>query len=547
VDLFKFSFEKEYIQVLIMALSVGNKQFAIAPENSTNKKNKKDNTSFGSFTSAVTSTITDALIKSDKTPMIGVSIIDIISCIGPRTVIDATRNGFAATETFLRESSGLIINCLTPSLVVLGAAKLISKSVMGKDFNAIPGLRPEKIWANSDSIGAISEAWLKTEGTNEVRIEKSVEKLFGNLQGLVGNKWKNFTDEVKNHKDFYPKFAKAVSDKDQSALTKLVDNAIEKFGASKNIRLAESPTQISCNFKELTRDINDLCHAFIKIGNNDNVELFAKKLPKLVNRKSIIGLAATMSIAAGVQWANRKLTKKCSGHDGFVGDPNYGKDGQKKKVTDEDKNTLRFHKLIGAAAMTALALFSFTKKPTLQMFQFKGWFPTMDQCRLISAATFLGRIFASEDKNELRETTIRDMVGFAHLYILGEFIAKGYASFKNKNLLNTTKEIPANANIFKKALHWMNNVQLKGFEELSSKELLNQRAKAQALGLIYSCVVLGVAVPLYNIWKTKKTAKNATSAIDNNKPMQQTKKLFIPPKTAAITAETQKIYAAFLK
>ena len=42
-------------------------------------------------------------------PMAGVSLIDMATAIVPRTVVDARTNGFAAAETFRRESSGLIV------------------------------------------------------------------------------------------------------------------------------------------------------------------------------------------------------------------------------------------------------------------------------------------------------------------------------------------------------------------------------------------------------------------------------------------------------
>ena len=63
-------------------------------KNSIEKRNNepsknRDNSSFGGFGDAITS----ALIASDRSPMIGVSIIDLASMICPRTLVDMTRNG----------------------------------------------------------------------------------------------------------------------------------------------------------------------------------------------------------------------------------------------------------------------------------------------------------------------------------------------------------------------------------------------------------------------------------------------------------------------
>ena len=71
----------------------------------------------------------------------------------------------------------------------------------------------------------------------------------------------------------------------------------------------------------------------------------------------------------------------------------------------------------------------FMDRPVLKnIFQFKGIFPTMDQARIISTATFASRMGASEDKNELREATVRDIATFSSFYFLGDYVAKGIAT-----------------------------------------------------------------------------------------------------------------------
>ena len=52
--------------------------------------------------------------------------------------------------------------------------------------------------------------------------------------------------------------------------------------------------------------------------------------------------------------------------------------------------------MVGVAGLSM-----FMDRPSLKMFQFKGLFPTMDQARIISTATFASRMGAAEDKNEL--------------------------------------------------------------------------------------------------------------------------------------------------
>lgn len=82
----------------------------------------------------------------------------------------------------------------------------------------------------------------------------------------------------------------------------------------------------------------------------------------------------------------------------------------------------------GVAALSMLM-----DRPSLKMFQFKNIFPTMDQARIISAATFSSRLAAAEDKNELHENTIRDIATFSSFYFLGDYAAKGIATFLEKH------------------------------------------------------------------------------------------------------------------
>ena len=80
--------------------------------------------------------LTKGLELCDKHPMVGVSVIDGSTAIGPRTVIDAaTTNAYMAAETFRKESMGLVVNCLIPSFVVLGLAKAVQPVTMGKEFS----------------------------------------------------------------------------------------------------------------------------------------------------------------------------------------------------------------------------------------------------------------------------------------------------------------------------------------------------------------------------------------------------------------------------
>src|SRR5574344_1925323 len=67
----------------------------------------------------------------EANPMLNVSLLDVTTAIAPRTYEESKTNGFAGFEAFRRESSGLIVNCLIPSFIVLGVASAAKNPIMG--------------------------------------------------------------------------------------------------------------------------------------------------------------------------------------------------------------------------------------------------------------------------------------------------------------------------------------------------------------------------------------------------------------------------------
>lgn len=123
-------------------------------------------------------------------------------------------------------------------------------------------------------------------------------------------------------------------------------------------------------------------------------------------------------------------------------------------------------------------------RPSLKMFQFKNIFPTMDQARIISAATFSSRLAAAEDSNELGESTIRDIATFSSFYFLGDYAAKGIATYLEKHnkdgikLINRLYEKDGK-NALQKFWNWAKHTKMKSTDELSSiaNEALRTKAK----------------------------------------------------------------------
>jgi len=484
----------------------------------------------------------------DKNPMYGVSVIDLTSMIGPRTLVDTIeRNPVAGVETLARESSGLIINCLTPGFVVLGVAKAFNKFLL-KDFKGIKG---EQLWANKNSIEDLKNVWL-SDGVknNKDRVQEFVKQALGKVS-LLGDdsKYVKLSDHSK-FENITKKLADAIKSDtsnnlkpNKELISGIKKEIVDELKAARTLKYADK--DILLNIEEFVRDTYSVGKAFTKVA-DDKIPAFTKQLGKLVNIKSGIGLLAVCAVASSVQYINRAITKKRTGVDGFVGYKNFEK-GEVKKMTPEEKQKFNRKKILSSLGMAGIAAFAMKPFNPL-MFQFKGILPSLNQCRLISATTNVGRIMAASDDNELKETTFRDYLGFANLYLLGDFAAKGTAAIIEKvtakkgnpvKLLNRKEILEPGAGILKK----LQNVKLKGFEEVAAGSR-NYRALAEAAGLLYSMVMLGICVPKLNIYLTnKREAKRIENEGKNSVPESQASAVSMK----GLSPQTQQIFSTFIK
>lgn len=440
--------------------------------------------------------LTNALTMCDAYPMVGVSVIDGATSIVPRTIIDAQTHRFAALETFRRESFGLIVNCLIPSFIVLGVGKLLQKPILGDKFKH---LNMANVWANQDNIETLGNKFKQAGANNiskEARNEAFVKSVLSSVEGLEDNKYKKFSDydlskEIKTLAQCLDGDGKNTKKTIQEVYKSIVD----KTKAAETLKIDGKET--SSNLSTLLRDTVALGKKFNDGKVIQNLDGFKKVAIKLLNTKSLVGMGLIIPLAMSVQPINRMITRKNSG---VKGAPIY------KDFTDENKNVVNHNKeellkskFISGGILTGLTILSSLKMPSVKMFQFEGLFPTMNQCRWISNATFVSRVFASEDKNELRETTVRDGLTFTSLYFLGDYVSKGLATIiekvnPNVKLLNH-KVQDDSKNIFKKVKNWVTNTKLKSFDEVADKSTKNLRSLCQISHLGVAMVLLGIVFP----------------------------------------------------
>ena len=490
----------------------------------------------------------NATFKGIPPEIINVSIIDLATAILPRTYVDAKTNGFAAAETFRRESSGLIVNCLIPGFIVYGVAKVL-ELLNPKD----KGMASK--WANEDAINTLGQHFFDAKGGSR----SFTNKLLKDISVLNGSTWipldpkkqkeqlghviEGFSLETERMEFAKTMANKMATKKDKlAAINNLEKKVLEMTGASKHIKIGDKIYHADLN--TLLRDAMDLGKDFldkkrgviknfqkeIKTGSiskqtpkaeilkqytetlGKELKNYAKESKRFINKKSFIGLAITIPLAASMQSINRWITRKTSGQEGAPIYKDFGVNKKKKELTQTEKTKFWLHKIGAAGLMVGVAALSLKDKSSikniLKGLQFTKNMPTMDQCRWIATSTFASRMLASEDPNELKEVTWRDIATFASLYFLGDYVAKGVGFFLQKgtgeSLLNYTKDIPKNSknritDFGKKLAHWANGTELKTFAEAAkvSKKAKILRYICEGSSLGFSMLILGMLVPWY--------------------------------------------------
>ena len=450
----------------------------------------------------------------EKYPMVNVSVLDLSTAIVPRTIIETKEsNGYAGMEAFRREGSGLVVNCLIPSFIVMGLAKLIQKPIM-KGFGKAD---LSKVWANEESINVVTRYLSSAEGKGSQKLENAITAFMQDLSGVDGNETKAFlsaTAPAHNVTKGIRQIAKSsLLEKPSKLFNKGYSRIVNSTHMAEHIQLKGHNGFLSKNLEGYLQDFVSLHKAIMKEGitNSEELAKFTKKSIKLVNWKSIAGLGVIIPLAVSMQPINRWITRKSSGQKGAPIYKDFGTDSRHKEMTPKDKKELLAQKFISIGSMVGVAgLSMFMDRPVLKnIFQFKGLFPTMDQARIISTATFASRMAAAEDKNELREATVRDIATFSSFYFLGDYVAKGIATILQKTnkgvtLINVLKKPKEGANILQKAWHWAKHTSLKSSDELFRAKDKRLRTYCQIGNIGFSLLALGVFIPYYTRTKTNK-------------------------------------------
>ncbi|MBQ9244774.1 hypothetical protein IJ182_00735 [bacterium] len=509
------------------------------------KHNNEDLSFKGPGTMALT-----GLRVLNNSPAVGACAVDLCSMVIPRTTIEWKNRGpQSGIETLVREgSSNLIHTCV--GLIGLGAATLLSKK-----FNNTFGVKAQNIFASSNTIDNMAALWNGAQGNQKEFFEGFVD----NLRGLNGNSWRTVSDGAKSEivdsmvslADKAKEMAAATgAEKKQLAkevkgLKSLISAKVIKdtgAQASYKFKAGEATKELSASFPDLLDNAVSLSNSFATQA-KEKLPTFIDSLKKNKTASTLLGMGICAALCISVQPVNRLLTKLRTGSDGFVGVDNSDK---KEEKTSDGKKKPQFYK----AAKTALgiafpiaALRTIGKPQDLvSNIQFNSKVPTLNQFKFLYGLTIASRFLSARDGNELRESVIKDSLGFTNWLILGGMVSKLAArGLGGKELINNPIAQDGTKKGIKYAFKWLTQASVKTYDEIllpKAKELTSGEGKllnfselmknvdaatkkkirtigiAQVAGYLYSGIVLGVGISKLNIFITK-TLNARKKARDN--------------------------------
>ena len=487
----------------------------------------------------------------------GANAVDLGSMVIPRTTIDFVNRGPAAgMETGRREASGTINHSL------VGIYGTVAGLLLAASLNSKYGVKAHKIFVDDETLEILGKAWDKqVKAKNSSPVKDYLIDVFGNAKTRIGEDWVGIPkDKVDN---LVEKFSKELSSKDapvtiskdlKSYAQSIITHAT---GSETNFKLAEKQHPVSLS--NMLDSIYNVSRTFVnekvgkefKLSKDINANKFITALKKMNLHRSMLGLGIAAAIGMSIQPLNIYLTKKKTGSDGFVGVEGRQKD-----------NSAGFWgmKAIASAAFGGGILASIGLKngigDLLKKIQFKGLIPTLDQFKFIYGVTIMSRFMAARDKDELRESVVKDVLGFFNWLILGNFVAKITANAMDKSLLNysekehgkgivkkilnapmKTRDEVLHSGLKKAGIDSIENGKALTFKQMLKKlssssvsDAIRKETKgklrvlsiAQIAGYLYSGLVLGVGIPKLNIYMTNKSeakrkAKLAAQKADNNK------------------------------
>ncbi len=474
----------------------------------------------------------------------GANAVDLFCMVLPRTLTDFGRGPDAGIETLRREGMG------TANHSMVGVYGTLAGLALATGINGIykfgkDDVKASSIFADAETMDMQGSSWnnvLKQNKENPLHEHlTNVLKNYEALSPTENGKWVKFKDndieEVVNilEKEIQSNTPKINKDALSNARTRLISS----IGVENNLRIIAEEGQKAHTSRYTVDSILENTYKLGKVFTKDKVKeafmnssdiaenAFLKAMKSMNVKRSLLGIGMASLVGISAQPLNMYLTKKKTGKSGFVGG------GAEDKSTGFKIKKSLVALLFGGGVLATIG----KPKELIKNLQFKGFTPTIKQFKFIYGITIMSRFLSSRNDNELRESTIKDTLGFASWLILGNFVQKLVAQSMDKSLIKKDGE---------GAMNWIKNSVLKSRDEvlhaalgekvfkdgkaLSFKEMVkalpaNSPARkqlkilsiAQLAGYAYSALALGFGIPRLNIFITNKIeAKKAAKAAGQN-------------------------------
>lgn len=482
-----------------------------------------------------------ALNYLDTSPAWGAVAVDLLCMVLPRTLTDWIKRGAeAGVETGRREGMGTFNHSM------IGVYAVAAGLALAASINKAFGLNKKEVanmFIDSETMDLHGQIWdqkLKASKANsEINpLREYLKEVFKNYEALSpkeDGKWVKFKPEqIDSVVDILESEintkGKSITKENKSFIR---NKLVSALGVENNFRII-APEGEKVHTSRYTIDsIVDNAYKLGKAFNEEKVKeafseamniadnKFLKAMKNLNLRRSVIGLAMATAVGLSAQPLNMYLTKKKTGTTGFVGG------GEEDKTAAFKAKKSLASLLFGAFALSTIGdpikLLSHPKE-LLKQLQFKGYTPTIKQFKFVYGLTIMSRLLSSRNDNELKESTIKDFLGFASWLILGNFVqklvaqsldptllkrdGKGIVNWVRNSVLKTREEVLHEGlgdGVFKdgKALN-LNEMIKAASKNKTVKKQLRILTGAQFAGYLYSALALGIGIPRLNIYLTKR-------------------------------------------
>lgn len=501
-------------------------------------------------------------------PVWGANLVDTCSMVAPRTGIDMCDRGFnAGIETGFRES-GSLGNDASIGLYGVGAGALIAHGI-----NKKYGIKAAGIFSSDEAAEMFTAKWQKHDGN----VNNYVNDIVNNIHAYKPKSAKadvnGYISIPQEHKGAIFDDLKyliqggehsKMPDRWKEVKDKLSAKVLEATGTEDGLKLVHrdgaNEKAIIGSSKSILEDLYKMTEALSSNNAKGKSTELLKDYKSFAKTRTGLGIAIAGAIGMSLQPLNVYLSKKRTGSDGFVGVEGRSKDNSTK---------FKLIKAACATGMMTLALgsmgaFSKGLKKLPQVFMeknlYKGKNPTINHFKTVYGLSIVSRMLASRDKDELRETAIKDVLGFVNWLILGNIVTQCILKKANPKLLKLspsihngtdklynklgktgkkfyqllTSSIVSHKEILMDGLKKegksiiKNNGKPMSFNEMlkelpkasEARKALRVRNMAQLGGYLYSAVVLGIGIPKFNIWLTNKIDKSRKAKLASSKVIQ---------------------------